>query len=277
MDYFKKSIDFLAKNFLIVIPLYISFAIPQLIMGNAVNVLVGQLTGMFQSLSSGGMGDTQQMLSYVMDVLLKNASIIAAASSLGMLLAILAGPITMGFIKKGLNGEEVGLQHTLDVLKDNFVQYLLWIVGGIILGVIVGVGLGIIFGILGLIASAAGTVGLILMVLVLLAVIVLAVFFGIRLLLWLPAMIIDKAGIIEGLKKGFAASKGSFGSLLGISILVALISGFLTWLLSFLNSIPVVGSLVLAVVTTLTSFILSAFYMIVYKEKTSGAAAPQGG
>jgi hypothetical protein len=275
MDYFKKSINVLIKNFLIIIPLYISIAIPQLITGNSLNELLGQLPAMFQSMSGGGMQDPQEMASYFLNVLQRNLAAFSAASSLGLILTLLAGPITVGFIKKVLKGEDAGLLHIIDLLKNNFIRYLLWIVGCIILGVIVGVACALVFGILGLLTAAIGGVGLFLIVIIGLAAIVFGIYFGIRITLWLPAMIIDEAGIMEGLKKGFAASKGLFWTLFGITLLVGIASGILTFIFSFLGGIPVIGPLIMAAVVTLSGFILLAFYMVVYYEKVKGAAAPQ--
>ena len=272
MEYLKKSFNFLAKHILVIIPLYIAVVIPLFFTGMAMNALMTKIPEMIQSImSEGSMSDPMEIFQYFASTMQTTMGGSAIGGLLGLVLSLIAYPIVVGLIKKGLAGEETGFEHFLDALKENFVQYLLFIIGCIIVGVIVGVGLTIVFLIIGLILGMLGEVGAVLMILIGLAALVFGVYFGVRVFaLWLPAMIIDKAGIFEGLKKGFAATKGSFWLLFLVSLLIMIISAVLSLILSFLGGIVIIGPIVLGAVSTLASFLLLIFYMIVYKEKSQG-------
>lgn len=276
MEYFKKSIDFLVKNFLIIVPIYVAVVVPLFFAGSIFNLTMSQFMPMFQSMMSDGViPDTTEMVQTMMSNLSSVMANSALASFFGLVLSLIAYPAALGLIKKGLAGEETGLQFFVDALKENFVQYLLFLIGCIIVGVIAGIGLTIVFLILGLITAAIGTFGSILLVLISIAAVVFGIYFGIRLFsLWLPAMIIDKAGIFEGLKKGFETTKGSFWLLFLVTLLVSIATGILSAILGFLAGIVIIGPLVLGAISALSSFLLYVFFMIVYKEKSQGSTEP---
>jgi hypothetical protein len=276
MDYFKRSINFLSKNFLVIIPLYIAIVIPLFFAGMAMNQVMAEVQPILQSIISGGeISDPMAIVQRMMGAFQRAAGSSSLATLLTIVLALIVQPATAGLIKKGIEGEETGLQFFVDALKENFIQFLLFAIGVIIILIAAVIGIFLVLLIFGFLAGALKTVGAIIFALVLIALVIFGIYFGVRIFsLWFPSMVIDRAGMFEGMKKGFEASKGSFWLIFLVFILISIAMGLVTWILGFLNRVVIIGPLVLGAVSALGQFILFVFCMIVYKEKSQGTVEP---
>ncbi|HEY5585535.1 MAG TPA: hypothetical protein VIK78_13745 [Ruminiclostridium sp.] len=279
MRYLENAFRFTFKNFLITLPLLISMAIPALIMGiGSIGMLanMGKFQQTIQDMVSGGNYNFEP--SMIFD-LYGPAMLIsmAVAGVLSLILSILVYPATYGLINKKY---ETGSSNFSDFTKcmskfiGRYVLYMLlslaiFIVGTIVFGILIGIGAVII-------ATVSKVAGIILLVLFILAFIVGCIALGVYMSLWFPAVCIEDTDIIHGLKNSFKYVSGSFWPIFGITLLVSLCGGVASMILSgVVGWVPVIGSVVGPVVSTLAGFILIVFYFEIYREKTGRYAVPE--
>lgn len=271
MKYLEKAFQFLFKNYLLLVPLFIVAAVPALIAGIGSMSLMGnvyQLTRVLQNPEYIA-NDPLAFIQIVGPTAAKMFGLVGAGGFLGFILNFIAYPATCGMINKGLDRGQTDLNDFSPSLSNTFVKYLLFWLASIAVGLILGVVAMLLITIFIALISALEGVGVLITVIGILAMVVAGIAIGVLLTLWFPAMVVDNLGAIEGLKRSIEIAKSNFWMLLGIGLLVgiaaAIIGGIVGMIVAF---IPVLGSILAQVIPTFTSVLLLVFYFMVYRDKT---------
>lgn len=269
MKYLENALKFLGKFFILAVPLYVLAAIPALIQGAGAVKLFSKMGSMYSMFSDPArFSDPAQIFGLFSSII----PLAVGGGVLAFILNFIAIPSTYGMVNKALETNQADLNDFVPALQQNFVKYILYWIGTIVVGLAFFVASGIIIAILGLLTAAIGWVGGILLVLVILALFVAGVVLFVLLSLWLPAMVVDNLDVVAAAKKSIEIAKAAFWLLLGISLLVWIAGAIVSGILSFLGFIPLIGSLILSVIPAVTGFIMTVFYLQVYRDKTGKAA-----
>jgi hypothetical protein len=283
MRYLENAFKFTFKNFLITLPLLISMAIPALIMNIGTIGFTNDFTQKFTQLIQ----DNNQNIDYmnssdffndITDIFkdIINPTFIACmlvGGVLYLIFSLLVYPATYGLINKKY---ETG-NSTLSDFTSCMSKYIGRYVQYILLMLAIGIGLTIVMAILTgisavIISQVSAAAGILLMVLFYLAFIVGCIALKTYMSLWFPAVCIEDSGVTEGLKNSFRKVKGSFWIIFGITILVSICGsvagGILGW-------VPLIGSVISSVISTLAGFVTILFYFEVYRDKTGRYTVPE--
>ncbi len=277
MRYLENAFKFTFKNFIITLPLLIGMAIPALIMG------VGSLGFMFNlgnfqqtinDIASGGdISSIRDLYLNLYGPTMIISMIISGIVSLG--LTIVVYPITYGLINKKYETGSSNLSDMTAALSKYIGRFVLYL----LLTIAIVLGLSLILLILiaigGVIAATVSVpIGIMLIVVFSLAFIVAFIALFVYMSLWFPAVCVEDTGIIDGLKNSFKYVRGSFWQIFGISLLISICGGIASWILGgILGLIPIVGTAVGSVVSTLANFITIVFYFEVYRDKSGHYAS----
>jgi len=201
----------------------------------------------------------------------------AIAGIITFILTILVYPVTYGLINKKYETGSSNFSDMTSCLSKYIGRYILC---GL-LGIAIGIGATVVFGILigigvVVITTVSKVAGIILIVLLVLAFIVGCIALGVYMSLWFPAICVEDSGIIQGLKNSFKYVKGSFWTIIGITLLVSLCSTVAQLILgAILGWIPIIGSVVAPAISAIAGFIIIVFYFEIYREKSGRFAIPE--
>jgi len=285
MRYLENAFRFTFKNFLITLPLLISMAIPAFILSIGTRGFMLRLTQKYQQIiedmvivqnidSNKKFIDDIISGNFFTDIISKTMIVsIIVASLLYIFFAIIVYPATYGLINKKYETGSATLSDITGCISKyigRFIQYIL-------LCIAIGIGVLIVFVIfiaIGgvIIATVSPVAGIILLVLFYLAFIVGGIALGIYLSLWFPAVCIENTGIVQGLKNSFKYVKGSFWPILGITILISLCGSVAGAVLGW---VPLIGSVVSSVTSSLAGFVTIVFYFEIYREKSGRFTIPE--
>ncbi|ACL76151.1 hypothetical protein [Ruminiclostridium cellulolyticum] len=280
MRYLENAFKFTFKNFIITLPLLIAMAIPSMIMG------VGSLGFLFnmknfeqifeQMLdSSGTFIPTYRMFIDLYGPAMIISMIISAV--LGLILSILVYPATYGMINKKY---ETGIS-TLSDMTSSMTKYIgryvlygllkiaIWI--GLVIAYLILVTIGIV-----VVTAVSKVAGAILLVLFTLAFIAACIALGVYTSLWFTAVCVEDSDILTGLKNSFRYVSGSFGKILGISMLIAIFGSIGGAIIGVVVGwIPIIGGAVSSIVSYLAQFITIVFFFEIYREKSGKYACAE--
>lgn len=268
MRYLENAIKFLLKYWILAVPLFVLTAIPALISGSG--TAAAQMGKLWQTLSDPGqLTNPGNILSTFSAVL----PAIAGGGILAFIFQFVSIPATYGLVNKGLETGNAGLNDVGQAISLNFVKYVMYFVGMIVLGIAVTVVFVIISLILGLLISILKGIGIIITVIVMLALVIALIVLAVLLSMWLSAMVVDGLDVIGAAKKSIEIVRTSFWMVLGIIILVAIACGIAGWILGLLAFIPLLGPIIASIVPTVQAFIMIVFLLSVYRERTGKANA----
>lgn len=266
MSYLERSIKFLMRYYMLAIPLFIITAIPALSGGLGSLTLIGSLGTMFKTINDPYM--LMQDPGGLITALMSSFALMAGGGFLAFVLNFAAIPATYGMINKALDTNHADLNDFVPSLQQNIVKYVLYWVGTIAVGLVCGLAGIILIVLLGLLIAALKWFGIFIAVIAGLAAVAVGIAIGVLLSLWFAAMVIDDLDVVSALKKSVETAKSSFWTLLGIGLLVALASSIISGILSFIGIIPVLGPVILSVIPTAASFLMTVFYILVYRDKS---------
>lgn len=267
MKHLKNAIVFSVKNWMLILPLFVLTALASLLSGVAGTAMdLGKLWTILGSLnnirSPGNVFTTLPGL------------ITAATVGSGIwafLFQFVTLPTTYGLVNKSLETGNASLNDIGSALSDNFVQYLMYFLGTIVIGLAAGLGSLILILVLSLPAALLKGVGAALMVIFMLALFVVLVILGILISMWFSAMIVDKLDIIASVRKSVEIVKSCFWKVLAITVLVSIATAIAGSILGILGGIPLLGPIIYSAVPTAQSYIMIVFLMSLYREKTGKA------
>lgn len=268
MKYLEKSIKFFGKFFLLAIPMYIMFAVIQLLTSSAMLQLQDSMLDIQQNpdmFANMGFEEIMEMLGSIYMEILPMMGLAFAAS---FVLGFLINPATYGVINKALATGKADLTDFLSEFLKNVGKYFLYFIGSILIGILLSIVIAIFVGLFVLLSKAIGVLGIVLSVLIGIAVVVALFFLSFFIVYWFPAMVIDNMGLFQGLKSSISVAKSYYWPTVGISLLISIVSGVAGTIVGGAQLIPVVGPLIVSIPQALIQFITIVFYMIVYREKT---------
>lgn len=264
MKYLESAIKFSIKNWMLILPLFVLTALSCLLGGVGQSVLnAGKLWSTFGNLnnpaSPGGM----------MSALPGLFSAIAVGSGIwAFLFQFVSIPVSYGLVNKSLETGNASLNDIGASMSGNFVKYVMYFIGMLVIGLVVGIGSFILMLILGLLAALLKGFGVALMIIVMLALLVVLIVFGLLISMWFSAMVVDGLDVIAAVKKSIEIIKGSFWTVLGITFLVGIATGIAGAILRLLSGIPLLGPIIYSAVPTAQTFIMLVFLLLLYREKT---------
>lgn len=263
MKYLENAVRFLLKYWILALPLFVLTAIPALISGTGMSAL--QIGGLWSKFSNPGqLTNVGNLFSTLPAVL----PLIAGGGALGFLFQFVSIPATYGLVNKGLDTGNASLNDIGQAVSQNFVKYIMYFVGMLVLGIAVTIAFVIIALILGLILSLLKGLGVFIMTVIMIAIVIVIIVFAVLLSMWLSAMIVDGLDVVAAAKKSIEIVRTSFWMVLGITILVAIVSGIIGAILSLLAVIPLLGPIIASIVPTAQTFVMIVFLLSVYRERT---------
>jgi len=271
MKYLENAVKFFGKFYILAIPLLVLNALPALIQGGVTINVISTFTRFFESYNiTKGFQDPGAFLHMIPGIL----SFVVSASILAVVLQLVAEPATYGMVNKALQVGWADLNDLIPAIKQNFVKYLLYWVGIIVVSAVFGIAATIVFIILILLTMAIKWFGVILIVLAALAFIIAGVILYTLISLWFPAMVIDDMDVMSALKQSVEIVKSTFWTILGIRILLVVIGGIASSIVgAFVGWIPVIGTIITSVIPTVVNFILIVFFLEIYRDRTGKAVS----
>jgi hypothetical protein len=261
MKYIVNAFNFSIKNWMLIIPLYVLTALAALIGGVGATLGFSAISGL---LTSGGLNDPGELIKLVPGIM----SAVAGGGVVSFLIQFAIYPISYGLVNKSLETGNASLNDIGAVLKENFVKYLLYFVGQLVVFGVFFIAAFLVLLLLGLLTSVLGFIGVALIFIVVIALAIIYLIITTLLCLWFSAMVIDNLDVVAAAKKSVEIVKSFFWTVLGINVLVIIAASIIGAILSFINVIPLLGPIIYSVVPTAQTFILLVFYISFYREKT---------
>ncbi|MGE5614418.1 MAG: hypothetical protein ACM3XR_08425 [Bacillota bacterium] len=265
MKYLVNALNFSVRNWMLIIPLYVLTALAALISGAGATLSLGTISDM---MTRGGFNDPDQLIRFIPGIL--TAAI--GGSIVSFLVQFAIYPISYGLVNKSLETGNTNLNDMGNALKENFVKYLLYFVGQLVVFGVFFIAAFLVTLLLGLIFSVLGGIGLALMALVILALFLAYIVLNTLLCLWFSAMVIDNLDVVASAKKSVEIVKSFFWTVLGINVLVLIAGSIVGGILGFVNIIPLLGPIIFSIVPSAQTFISLVFYIMFYRDKTGRIA-----
>ncbi len=264
MNYLQNAIKFSIKNWMLILPLFVLTALASLLSNAGRSAMdLGYLWSTFRDFDS--FTSPGNILSSLPGIF----SAVAVGSGVwAFLFQFVSLPASYGLVNKSLETGTASLNDIGAAISENFVKYVMYMVGIIVVGLVVGIGSVIIMLILALLVSLLKGIGVALMVIVMLAIGIAFFAFAVLISMWLSAMIVDGLDVVAAAKKSIEIVKGCFWTVLGITLLVSIAAGIAGTILALLSRIPLLGPIIYSAVPTAQTFIMIVFLMTLYRERT---------
>ena len=263
MKYLENAIKFLIKNWILAVPLFVLIALAALL-GGASNA-AASLSSLWTAY--GNMGQLSNPSSLFSSLPAILPAVAVGGGIWAILFNFVAIPASYGLVNKSLDTGSAGLNDIGSAISQNFVKYIMYFIGMIVLSIALGLGSFIIILILSLLTA------LVKPLIILTVIVAITLFIGILILMillsmWLSAMIVDGLDVIAAAKKSIEVIKSCFWTVLGITILVAIACGIAGWILGLLAIIPLIGPIIASIVPSAQTFVMIVFLLIIYRERT---------
>ncbi len=262
MNYLVNAIKFSIKNWMLIIPIFALTALAALIGGVGSALSLGTITSL---MNTSNYSDPSALFALLPTIL--------ASAVGGGIVAFIAPfiyqPATYGLVNKKLETGNASLNDLGVTISSNFVKYIMYMIGQIVLWLIVGIPAFLLVLLCIWITSAIGGIGAVLMILVILALIVFVIVLGALLSMWFTAMVIDGLDVVAAAKKSIEVVKGCFWIVFGITLLVGIAASIAGTIIGVIVGwIPIVGKIVASAVPAAQAFIMVVFSMMLYRERT---------
>lgn len=261
MNYLVSAVKFSIKNWMLILPLFILMALAALIGGVGSALSLGTITSL---MNTGNYTDPSAIIAMLPAIF----AAVAGGGVVSFLAPFIYQPATYGMVNKSLETGNAGLNDLGAAISGNFVKYLLYLVGQIIVYLACGIATFLLVLLLSLITSILGAIGVVLMVIVIIALVLFFLALGVLLSMWFAAMVVDGLDVVAAAKKSIEVVKSCFWTVFGITILVGVAAAIVGGILSFLNMIPLIGPIIYSVVPAAQAFVMIVFGLTLYREKT---------
>lgn len=265
MKYLENTFKFFGKFFLLAIPLYIVYAVYQILLNPAMLEFSEGMTDIVEQFGNNTAMPYEELMNLYTAVATPLIPAIMVAFAAFVVLGLLVYPATYGVINKALTTGHADLTDFLSEFKNNIGRFILFALGNALIYIILVIASVLITVVFGFMGSFGAVLIVLFYIALLIGILVLRVF----LFYWFPAMVMDKVGVIEGLKRSFRVAKSYFWPTIGISLLIWVATMIGSAFMGAFTMIPIFGALIASVLPALSEFIYIAFYFIVYKDKTS--------
>lgn len=276
MKYLEKVFKFLGKYFALAIPLIIATAIPTIITGSVNDAEMTQSINELSLALANQSMDPMLALTMMLEVMQPLFVLIGIANIIAFVLNLFVVPATYGMINKGLETDNAYIGDFFPQMGRTLPKYIIYS----IFSFFVSIALTLIFALvltlfiflaiaLQKFGGVAFVLAIVVTVLVGLALYLLMYAINCALCYWFPAMIIDNMKVTSAFKKSIEVAKSYLWQTIGISLLFSIASGVITSVLgSIVGILPYVGPILISIPAALGSFLLSVFYLMVYRDKT---------
>lgn len=264
MKYLESAIKFSIKNWMLILPLFVLVALANLLSGVGRSAMdIGKLWSTIGSLDN--ISNPGDVLSTLPGLL---SSVVVGGGIWATLFNFVSLPATYGLVNKSLETGNASINDIGAAISENFVKYVMYFIGTLVVGLVIGIGSIILMLILSLLVVLLKGVGVALMIIVGLALFVVIIVFGLLISMWLSAMIVDGLDVVAAGKKSIEIVKNCFWTVLGITVLVSVATWIAGAILGLLSGIPLLGPIIYSVVPTAQTFIMIVFLMTLYRERT---------
>ncbi len=263
MKYLENAVKFSIKNWMLIIPLFILTAIASLLGGAAKFAGLGAITAAFASLDD--LSNPGVMMSVLPGIL---SSVAIGSGIWAFLINFITWPVTYGLVNKSMDTGNASLNDIGSSISLNFVKYVMYFVGNLVVSLVIGIAVFLLILILGLLVTLLKGVGVAIMVIVALALVVAGIVFYVLISMWFSAMVVDGLDVVGAFKKSVEVVKGSFWTVLGITLLIAIAAGIAGFILGLLRGIPLLGPIIYSAVPTAQFFVSAVFLLTLYRERT---------
>lgn len=263
MRYLEKVIKFFTKNYLLAIPLWALSLIPGILGGRTINLLANSNYWLDMLQDPSSMRDPAQILDLFSSIL----PLFAGAGIISFILRFVVYPPTYGLINKALSTSHSDLNDFVPSLKENIMKYIMYWLGTLVIGIVLSIALFIVIIIISVLIAFLKWFGAIIAFFAILLLVALGLAMTALLSLWFPAMVVSNLDVMAALKKSIEVVRKDFWMIVGITLLINIAGGIAGSILSFLNAIPLIGPIITSVIPAVTTFVLTVFYMMVYKDK----------
>ncbi len=264
MKYLEGAIRFSIKNWMLILPLFVLTALAYLLGGVGRSVMdAGKLWSTFGNI--GSLSNPGEILSSFSGLF----AVVAAGSGLwAFLLQFVSIPASYGLVNKSLETGSASLNDVGTAVSGNFVKYVLYMVGMLVVGLVISLGSVILIFLLGLLVALLKGVGVALTVLIMLALLVVLIAFGLLISMWFSAMVVDGLEVVAAARKSIEIVKGSFWTVLLVFLVIGIAAAIAGAILGLLGGIPLLGPIIYSVVPTAQTFVTLVFVLMLYREKT---------
>lgn len=260
MKYLENAIKFLLKYWILAVPLFVLTAIASLVSNAGISAV--QLDTLWAIISNPGqLADPGNLIQTLPTIL----PAMAGGGILAFLFKFVSIPATYGLVHKGLEAGTASLNDIGSAISQNFVKYIMYFVGTLVLGIAIAIAFFIVAVLLGLILTLLGSFGDVLLTLVIFAIFVIVVVFIVLLSMWLSAMVVDNLDVVAAARKSIEVVKTSFWTVIGISLLVAIACGIAGFILGL---VPFLGPILTSAASSVQVFVMIVFLLSMYREKT---------
>lgn len=264
MKYLENAVRFSIKNWMLILPLFILVALGNIISG--VGSAVATFNNIWSAIGSlndiDGPGAVFSILPKLFGVFAIGGGIVASLFKFVYL------PATYGLVNKSLETGYASINDIGAVLSENFVKYVIYFLGTLVVGLVVGIGTCLILLLLALFILLLKGLGVALMILVLLPLFIVFFIFSILISMWLTAMIVDNLDVVAAAKKSIEIVRSCFWTVLGITLLINIAASIAGGILAVLNVIPLIGPIIYSAVPAAQTFVMIVFLLSLYREKT---------
>lgn len=265
MKYLSKAIDFAIKNWMLIIPVFALMAIVNLIQSGAAAGLVSLIT-----LADMDKFTTVKGLLSVIPVIF---GAIVGGSILALVARFIYEPVTYGLAGKGIEMGSASLNDFGAALKENIVKFVMFFIGSLVVNLVLGIASFLVMLIMILLVSLLKGFGVVLMIIVIIGLVIFYIAFGTLISLWFPAMVIDGLDVFAAFKKSIEIVRNCFWTVFGITVLVGIAASIASFILGFLDGIPVLGTIILTAIPAIQYFVMAVFSLLVYRENTGRVSA----
>ena len=262
MKYLEQTIQFTIKNYLVFVPMLLGALIVSAFVGTAASP-VAELTGLVQQFNTTGEFSFDRLA----PVFAYLSTVAVGGSALATLFQFVTQPTTAGLIKKGLMTDKIVIDDFVPAFSENVVKFVMFFLGRIVLMVIMSIIGFLVLVVLIALAFMIGEMGIALAIIGLIGFGVLMFVISVLTSFWFAAMVFDDYELIDGFKKSIKVAKRCFFTLVFISILITLVAGIISLVLSIFSFIPLIGSVMVALAATLGGVLQMVFAFILYQDK----------
>lgn len=270
MKYLENAFNFLGKYFLLLIPLFISVAIPAIFSASGTSAYTEQALEIQNAIMKDptlvqNPSDFLELYS----TLFSSFGVMGIGSLIALVFSIVVVPATYGMVNKALVTGNADLSDFIPEMKNNIVKYILFMLATFVLYFGIVIAIAIIVGICIVLMTVSVPLGVIAIILASLGLLIGIFVFTRLIIFWFPAMVCDDLGVVDALKKSISVGKSYFWPVLGITLLITLGSYIAGGIIgAIIGGITIVGPAIASFVSALAEFIMIVFAIEVYRDKT---------
>ncbi|ABN52452.1 MAG TPA: hypothetical protein DEF39_13570 [Hungateiclostridium thermocellum] len=280
MKYLQEVFEFLGKHFLLALPMIIAVAIPNIITGTVNNAEILEGINELSSVAEYAQMDSMEMLRTYLEIMKPWFTASTIAGIVSFLLSLFVVPATYGMVNKGLETGNADLGDFFPQMAMNLPKFIIYKIFNFLVDTVLSLAFMLILALfifLLWLLKEIGTSVLFLGIAItfVVAVMLYVVIYGIKCILsyWYPAMLVDSMKVTSAFKKAVEVGRSCLWQTVGITFLISMANFFITVTLkNFANTLPRVGiylePVLISIPSGLAGFILLAFYLAVYRDKT---------